>query len=69
MPKRSVYIRDENLKKWETLTERSAWINNILSSWSIQDLEKLKKENSYSKLERRVAKLEDWLQLVWLKEE
>tara|TARA_R110002020_G_scaffold134969_2_gene301413 strand:+ start:938 stop:1129 length:192 start_codon:yes stop_codon:yes gene_type:complete len=61
MPKRSVYIRDENLKKWETLTERSAWINNILSSWSITDIKKLKNKNSYSRLEKRVAKLEEMM--------
>tara|TARA_R110000737_G_scaffold249498_1_gene259460 strand:- start:294 stop:488 length:195 start_codon:yes stop_codon:yes gene_type:complete len=58
MPKVSVYIREENLKKWETLTEKSAWINNILNSWSITDLNKLKKKNSYSRLEKRVARLE-----------
>ena len=61
MPKRSVYIRDENLKKWETLTERSAWINNILSSWSITDIKKLKNKNSYSRLEKRVTKLEEMM--------
>ena len=61
MPKRSVYIRNENLKKWETLTERSAWINNILTSWTIKDIEKLKMENSYSRLEKRVAKLEEMM--------
>ena len=58
MPKVSVYIREENLKKWETLTEKSAWINNILSSWSITDIKKLKNKNSYSRLEKRVARLE-----------
>ena len=62
MPKYSVHIRNENVKKWKALTERSAWINNILSSWSIKDIEKLKKENSYSRLERRVAKLESILE-------
>jgi hypothetical protein len=61
MPKRSVHIRNENLKKWEAITEKSAWINNILKSWSITDLEKLKMENSYSKLERRVRKLEEMM--------
>jgi len=58
MPKYSVHIRNENVAKWEAISERSAWINNILSSWSMKDLEKLKTENPYSKLERRVAKLE-----------
>tara|TARA_B100000035_G_C21029160_1_gene567533 strand:- start:2412 stop:2609 length:198 start_codon:yes stop_codon:yes gene_type:complete len=62
MPKYSIHIRNENVKKWESLTEKSAWINNILSSWSIKDIEKLKKENSYSRLERRVAKLESILE-------
>ena len=61
MPKRSVHIRNENLKKWEAISEKSVWINNILSSLSIKDLERLKTENPYSKLERRVAKLEELL--------
>ena len=60
MPKRSVHIRNENLKKWEAIAEKSAWVNNILASWSIKDLKKLQMENPYSKLERRVAKLEYW---------
>ena len=58
MPKRSVHIRNENLEKWDAISEKSVWINNILSSWSVTDLKKLKTQNPYSKLERRVAKLE-----------
>ena len=58
MPKKSVHIRNENVKKWEAISEKSVWINNILNSWSIKDLERIKKENIYSKLQRRVARLE-----------
>ena len=58
MPKKSVHIRNENVEKWEAISEKSVWINNILNSWSIKDLERIKKENIYSKLQRRVVRLE-----------
>ena len=54
-PKCSVYIRVENIEKWEAIPNKAEWVNSILSEWSKKDIQHL---IPYHELQERVVDLE-----------
>ena len=64
MPKFTIYIRDENLKKYVSIPNKAAWINTILHNTGIKELKQevlpdyVKLENKIKSLEKRMRKLE-----------
>tara|TARA_R100001129_G_scaffold146802_1_gene108198 strand:+ start:566 stop:772 length:207 start_codon:yes stop_codon:yes gene_type:complete len=64
MPKFTIYIRDENLKKYRSIPNKAAWVNNILHNTGIKELKQevlpdyVKLENKIKSLEKRMRKLE-----------
>ncbi len=64
MPKFTIYIRDENLKKYRSIPNKAAWVNTILQNTGIKELKQevlpdyVKLENKIKSLEKRMRKLE-----------